>query len=147
MEQKLLFEEGASPADYVLGSIAEVREFAGEYLSTPEAESPLRRAQREQAARANGAHLRGMVAKWADYEIAKGHISMHDPGSGEWHDITYRDAQSWARWEARKRTELYRGGDRRAYELTSRQMEQIWEQDHAEPTDLIVEDHPIEEEA
>jgi hypothetical protein len=68
-----------------------------------------------------------MVAKWAPYETAEGHISIHDPVSGEWHDVPYKDAPRWAKWEARRRAELYRSGHRHAYDLSSAQMHEILE--------------------
>jgi hypothetical protein len=81
----------------VIADEAEVRELAREYFSLPtpsDADPPLLKAKREQAAREAGAHLWGMVAKWAPYETAKGHISIHDPVNGEWHgewhDVVYR---------------------------------------------------------
>jgi len=33
-----------------------------------------------------------MVAKWAPYETAKGHISINDPVNGEWHDVVDKGA-------------------------------------------------------
>lgn len=61
--------------------------------------------------------------------------------------MAVKDAPRWARWEARKRKELYRAGDRRAYELTSRHMAQIWEAEleREEVDEGIVEEHPPEE--
>jgi hypothetical protein len=79
----------------VIADEAEVRELAREYFSLPtpsDADPPLLKAKREQAAREAGAHLREMVAKWAPYETAKGHISIHDPVNGEWHDVVYKGA-------------------------------------------------------
>lgn len=151
MEQISLFDDGtprrdADSPDEVIASEAEVRELAREYLSLPDAEPPLLKAKREQAARANGAHLRGMVAKWAPYETAKGHVSIHDPWSGEWHDVVHKHAPGWAKWEARQRASLYKSGDRHAYDLTSAQMEEIWECEHTDDVEAgIIEDHPIEE--
>jgi hypothetical protein len=151
MEQTSLFDNAkdqivTDPDDEVIASESEVRELARECLSLPDppgAEPPLLKAKQEQAARANGPRLRGMVAKWAPYETAKGHISIHDPGSGEWHDVALRHAPGWAKWEARRRAELYRNGGRHAYDLTSAQMEEIWQEEHpAMPEEGIVEDHP-----
>ena len=141
-------ENGKVRADEVLSSVAEVRELGREYFGLrppPAAEPPLLKAKREQAARDSGADLRGLVAKWAPYETARGHISIHDPGSGEWHDVTYKDSSPWARWEAKRRTELYKAGNRHAYDLSSTQIHAIWEAEHTEPEEVIVEDHPLPE--
>jgi hypothetical protein len=159
MEQSSLFDKperkakpggkkvDPAPLDDVIANEAEVRELAREYFELPDAEPPLLKAKREQAARANGAHLRGMVAKWAPYETAKGHVSIHDPGSGEWHDVVHKHAPGWAKWEARRRASLYKSGNRHAYDLTSAQMEEIWQQEHTAQEEGIVEDHPLEEDA
>ena len=89
------------------------------------------------------AQVLGLVATWSG---EFGFISMHDPTSGEWHDLHWKDAPGWARWEARKRKELYGGGNRKAYRLTSRAMAQIWEAENSSSVDEgIVEDHPVEE--
>lgn len=69
---------------------------------------------------------------------------MHDPATGEWHDLQTKDAPEWAVGEARRRKEQYRGGNRRAYRLTSSEMEELWRAES--PVDEgIVEDHPLEE--
>ncbi len=150
MNQLSFFEEPHSNGDSrekeaVISSIAEVRELAREYFNLPDAEPPLLRAKREQAARNAGAPRRGMVAKWAPYETARGHISIHDPVNGEWYDVQYKDAPGWAQREARRRVELYKAGDRHAYDLTSDQMREIWEVDHPPEPDYIVEEHPLPE--
>jgi hypothetical protein len=80
------------------------------------------------------------------WSIEFGYISLHDPTTGEWHDILTKEAPSWEMWEARKRKELYRGGNRKAYRLTSREMHEIWEAEYAPEPEGIVEDHPMEEE-
>jgi hypothetical protein len=132
-------DKGRGPEPLITAE-AEVRELARQVLGAPKArrktryEPPLLRAKREQAARL------GLVAKWAPYDVAKGHIRIHDPGFGEWYDVPYKDAPSWAQREARKRAELYKSGDRHTYELNARQMEQTWQ---AEPDAGIVEDHPL----
>lgn len=131
----------------VITSEAEVRELAREYFNLPGAEPPLLRAKREQAARDSGAHRRGLVAKWAPYETARGHISIHDPGSGEWYDVQYKDVSGWAQREARRRAELYKNGNRHAYELNSAQMHEIWQEEHPPESDYIVEEHPLDNDA
>jgi hypothetical protein len=86
----------------------------------------------------------GLVATWSrDF----GYVSLHDPCSGEWHDLQVKDAPGWAVGEARRRKELYKGGRREAYRLTSLEMEAIWEDEHPTIEVGIIEDHPIEEEA
>ena len=85
----------------------------------------------------------GMVTMWS---IEFGYVSIHDPTTGEWHDIPTREAPSWSMWEARKRKELYKDGNRKAYRLTSREMEEIWEDELIPEPEGIVEDHPVEEE-
>lgn len=76
-----------------------------------------------------------------------GYVSLHDSTSGEWHDVPTRDAPGWAKWEAGKRKELYKGGSRKAYRLTSREMGEIWKAERGpEEEKGIVEEHPVEEE-
>lgn len=83
----------------------------------------------------------GLVARWSR---EFGYISIHDPTTGDWHDLSIKDAPPWAKWEAMKRKELWSGGDAHAYELTARDMEEIWEAErHAE--ERIIEEHPVEE--
>ena len=85
----------------------------------------------------------GLVATWS---AEFGFISVHDPTSGEWHDLHWKDVPGWARWEARKRKELYGEGNRKAHRLTSREMAQIWEAENPiAQEEGIVEAHPIEE--
>jgi hypothetical protein len=86
----------------------------------------------------------GLVATWS-YEF--GYISIHDPTTGEWHDLRTEDAPGWAKREAFKRKELYRDGNHKAYRLTAREMEKVWESERVPEPEGIVEDHPIEEEA
>jgi hypothetical protein len=83
----------------------------------------------------------GLVARWSQ---EFGYISIHDPTTGEWHDVQTKDAPSWAKWEAGKRKELRRSGVARM--LTGAEMEEIWEAEHPlEPEVGIVEEHPLEE--
>ena len=75
-----------------------------------------------------------------------GFVSIHNPTTGEWHDLPTKDAPDWAGREARKRKELYRSGNRKAYRLTSLEMEEIWKTERPVEEEGIVEDHPVEEE-
>jgi hypothetical protein len=52
---------------------------------------------------------------------------LHDPATGERHDLPTKDAPDWAVREARRRKELYKSGDRKAYRYTSGEMEEVWE--------------------
>lgn len=86
----------------------------------------------------------GLVASWS---AEFGYVSIHDPIEGVWWDVQVKDAPDWAVSEARKRKELYRDGSRRAYRLTSREIGEIWADDHRDHDEGIVEDHPVEEES
>ncbi len=82
----------------------------------------------------------GLVARWSS---EFGYVSMHDPTTGEWHDVQTKDAPPWAGWEAAKRKELRRteGATRM---LSAAEMEEIWETErYAE--EAIVEEHPVED--
>lgn len=129
-------------------SEAEVRELARDFFDLPEpppAEPPLLAAQRRRRAEVEGANRRGLVARWSR---AFGFIEIHDPTEGEWHDLPWKDAPSWTRWEARKRKALHKSGDRRASERSSRDMEELWREEHPpEPEVGIIEDYPTEDEA
>ena len=85
----------------------------------------------------------GLVATWS---VEFGYVALHDPTSGEWHDLRTKDAPEWPVREARKRKELYRDGNRKAYRLTSQEMEEIWETERPLEEEGIVEDYPVEEE-
>ena len=86
------------------------------------------------AARARGvekAEALGLVAKWASYKKAKGYVQVHDPTTGEWHDLPWKDIPDWAKWEATERSTIYRStGDAGAFDLTADQMREIWEEKH-----------------
>jgi len=90
-----------------------------------------------------GGHHRGLVARWSK---AFGYIAIHDPITGQWHDLPTKDAPDWARREAHKRKELWRGGNKQAFDLARAQMEEIWEAEHPPEEEGIVEEHPIKEE-
>jgi hypothetical protein len=86
----------------------------------------------------------GLVSTWSG---EFGYVSLRDPNTGEWHDLQTGDAPGWTLWEARKRKELYKGGNRKAYRLTSSQMEEIWKAERSTIEEGIVEEYPVEEEA
>ena len=70
----------------------------------------------------------GLIARWSR---EFGFVSIHDPTTGEWHDLPTKETPGWARWEARKRKELSRfGGVKRL--LTSTEMEEIWQEEQAQ---------------
>ena len=83
----------------------------------------------------------GMIANWSH---VFGFVSLRDPVSGEWRDLQTKEAAGWSLWEARKRKELCGDGNQRAYRLTSRQMEEMWEAEQHRD-EGIVEEHPPEE--
>jgi hypothetical protein len=86
---------------------------------------------------------RGLIAKWSR---EFGYILVLDPTTGSWHDLHWKDAPGWARWEARKRKELWQAGNRCAFDLTATQMQEIWDAEHPPEPELgIVEDHPLPE--
>ncbi len=84
----------------------------------------------------------GLAASWSG---EFGFISIHDPTTGEWWDLHWKDAPEWSRWEAKKRKQLYKGGNRRAHRLTSQEMARIWEaENRSSREEGIVEEHPVE---
>jgi hypothetical protein len=87
----------------------------------------------------NAEHL-GVIAMWS---IEFGYVSLHDPTTGEWYDIRTKEAPSWAMREASKRKELYKDGNRKAYRLTSREMEKLWVKEH--PDDPLDDDGATDE--
>jgi hypothetical protein len=86
-----------------------------------------------------GARL-GLIATWS---AEFGYVSLHDPTTGEWHDLKTTVAPEWAVGEARRRKELYKSGNRRAYRLSARVMEEVWKSGQL-PEEGIVEDYPVE---
>ena len=86
-----------------------------------------------------GARL-GLIATWS---AEFGYVSLHDPTTGEWHDLKTTVAPEWAVGEARRRKELYKSGNRRAYRLSARDMEEVWKSGQL-PEEGIVEDYPVE---
>ncbi len=84
----------------------------------------------------------GLAASWSG---EFGFISIHDPTTGEWWDLHWKDAPEWSRWEAKKRKELYKEGDRRAHRLTSREIAEIWAaENRTSREEGIVEENPVE---
>jgi hypothetical protein len=82
----------------------------------------------------------GLIATWS---AEFGYVSLHDPTTGEWHDLKTSVAPEWAVGEARQRKELYKSGNRRAYRLAARDMEDLWKSNQP-PEEGIVEDYPLE---
>jgi hypothetical protein len=69
----------------------------------------------------------GLVARWSR---EFGYISIHDPTTGEWHDVSSKDAPGWVKREAHKRKTLRRlEGITRT--LTAEEMEEIWKKEKA----------------
>ncbi len=97
---------------------------------------------RSRERRAQRAGEVGLVARWSK---KFGFVSIHDPTTGEWHDVGWKVAPSWAKWEARKRKELGRSGDGRAYDLPASGIREIWEAENLlAQEEGIVEEHPVE---
>ncbi len=108
---------------------------------SPTAQNPLTQLTQSQDVTSNPEDM-GLVAAWSG---EFGFVSLHDPTTGEWHDIATKDAPDWAVSEAFRRKDLYKGGNRRAYRLTSREMEELWEAEHLATEDEgIIEEHPVE---
>jgi hypothetical protein len=59
-----------------------------------------------------------------------GYISVHDPTSGDWHDLPTTEAPDWAKREAFKRKELRKLGDVTDL-LTRAELEELWEREKA----------------
>jgi hypothetical protein len=81
----------------------------------------------------------GLIAAWSR---EFGYVSLHDPTSGEWYDLPVKVAPSWALWEAHKRKELYKDGNRRAYRLTSREMKKLWADEQPSDEGILEEYTP-----
>jgi hypothetical protein len=73
----------------------------------------------------------GLVARWSR---EFGYISIHDPTTGDWHDLLMKDAPAWAKKEARKRKELWRFHGVTEI-LSAKEMEDIWLEEKTAPTD------------
>ena len=84
----------------------------------------------------------GLIASWS---VEFGFISIHDPTTGEWWDLHWKDAPEWSRWEAKKRKQLYKDGNRRAHRLTSREIGEVWAAEgELSAEEGIVEEYPVE---
>ena len=68
-----------------------------------------------------------MIAAWS-HEF--GYVSLHDPITGEWHDLPTAEAPDWAKREAFKRKELGKLGGV-ADLLTRAELEKVWEREKA----------------
>ncbi len=66
----------------------------------------------------------GLVASWSQHY---GYVGLHDPTTGEWHDLSTEDVPGWAKREAR-----WRKGQKKAYSLTSREVEERRASERAE---------------
>ncbi len=123
----------------------------GDSVFSENAQSPTAKTAKTANGYKDGASELGLVAMWSR---EFGYISIHDPTAGEWYDLQTKDAPDWAVREARRRKELYKDGNRKAYRLTAREMEDIWEKErvemweHPAVTDrgIVYEDY-LEEEA
>ena len=103
-------------------------------LQTPEEKLTVKTSKTPEPARL------GLIATWS---AEFGYISLHDPTTGEWHDLKTTVAPEWAVGEARRRKELYKSGNRRAYRLSARDMEEVWKSGQP-PEEGIAEDYPVE---
>jgi len=85
-------------------------------LEVPEFIRRSSESQREQA------DALGLVARWSRQF---GYIAIHDPTTGEWHDVTTKDSPDWAKSEAflRARLRKVRGITRL---LSRAELEQFW---------------------
>jgi hypothetical protein len=136
--------EGNWSGNRKIESVTEVLELARQLSSTPadgvtleEVPAFIARGRERRARRAAEV---GLTARWSR---RFGFVEIHDPTTGEWHDFHTKDAPSWAKWEAGKRKELYKAGNRGAYDLTSAEMQELWDLEHPPDEERIVEDHPL----
>src|SRR5919112_1671185 len=81
--------------------------------------------QEEEERRAKRASDLGLIARWSR---EFGYIAIHDPTSGEWHDVATKDAPAWAKNECAMRRKLrkQRGVTRL---LNQQEMEEIWREE------------------
>jgi len=106
----------------------------------------------EQQRREQRARALGLVAR---FSREFGYIALHNPNDGEWVEIPFKEAPSWARTEAFSRRELRKAG--KAHDLTAREMEELWASEQSEMWEepaprpgrkvgLIYDDERLEEE-
>ena len=62
-------------------------------------------------------------------------MSIHDPTTGEWHDIPTKQAPKWAKNEAFKRSGLYKAGEKRF--LTQSELEEVWRTERSESEEIV----------
>jgi hypothetical protein len=107
---------------------------------TPRKNLPTLKTRTDKTDKTSESAWLGLVATWS---AEFGHVSLHDPTTGDWHDLKTTVAPEWAVGEARRRKELYKSGNRRAYRLSARDMEEVWKSGQP-PEEGIVEDYPAE---
>jgi hypothetical protein len=91
-----------------------------------------------QARKLQAAAARGLTAKWSKHF---GYVSLHDPTTGEVHDVSTKDAPKWVLWEVSTRKRLWKSGRRDAFDLTSAQIQELWEAEHPVLEEGIIEEH------
>jgi hypothetical protein len=103
------------------------------------------------ARRSEKASKVGLIARWS-YEF--GYVSLHDPTTGEWHDVAIEEAPKWAKREAFKRKELRKLHSINRL-LTQIEMEEVWKEGMMTPQEKetpparkagLVYDEAVEEE-
>jgi len=108
----------------------------GEYVASPASPRVPHFVKAEQELRARKASALGLVARFCWEEF--GYISIHDPTTGEWHDVSTEQAPKWAKDEAFKRRDLYKAGEKRF--LTQGELEEVWRKERGEE-EKGIEDH------
>ena len=136
--------QGDGSGSETIQSVAEVFDLVRQLFGAPadgktSAEVPAFIA-RGRERRARRAAEVGLTARWSRQF---GFVELHDSTTGEWHDVHTKNAPSWAKWEAGKRKELYKAGDRSAYDRTSAEMQELWDLEHPPDEEGIIEDHPL----
>jgi hypothetical protein len=117
----------ATPATYQSNPDTYAESVGGRLGGTP-SETPLESLPPLVQSHLKEASRLGLVARWSS---EFGFISIHDPTTGEWHDLATKDCPEWAKNEAFKRKELRKKqGISRL--LKQGEMEQIWEEEQVE---------------
>ena len=70
---------------------------------------------------------RGLVSRFSS---EFGYIALHDPTTGEWVEVEFKEAPPWAKREAFRRKDLRKAGKR--HDLTAREMEEVWKREQTE---------------